>query len=563
MAILNRYAGAVVLAVLAPVLAWAVPADPFHVSASLTVGPTSALVAVTFAVPPAHHLYADELRVREAGGRPLVPVTPGRPEKIHDALSDMDREAYTEDFTLVYRADGVITGLTVEVDYQGCNASTCFFPQHRSFPLVPGAGLPPGPGGVAAPASVGPAAAGAGAVPGDAWHVVARAVGYLRASEFLAFLDAGEPGTSAGPVAAPAGWARVRESLRLFSASPLEFFNRFGVVWTLLLILVGGLLLNLTPCVLPMIPVNLAILGIGTQGSSRTRGLKLGAAYGAGIALVYGALGLVVVLTGSQFGALNSRPGFNAVIALVFVLLGLAMFDVFQIDLTRFQAAGSPASGRRATLAAAAGMGGVAALLAGACVAPVVIAVLVLSSNLYAGGVGIGLALPFVLGLGMALPWPLAGAGLSFLPKPGAWMTRVKYGFGVFIMALALYYAWVAVQGWRGPRAGQVSEQAGVTRLSADQGPAAWADVARQAAATGKPVLVDFWATWCKNCEAMEASTFRDAAVRARLQGFVVVKCQAERPDEPATRETLERFGVKGLPTYVIVRPEMRRGTPP
>ena len=89
-------------------------------------------------------------------------------------------------------------------------------------------------------------------------------------------------------------------------------------------------------------------------------------------------------------------------------------------------------------------MGAVAALLAGACVAPVVIQVVLFSSNLYATGTTIALALPFFLGIGMALPWPIAGAGLAALPKPGMWMVRVKQAFGVVILATAAYYGYEA-----------------------------------------------------------------------------------------------------------------------
>src|SRR5881394_3917307 len=89
-------------------------------------------------------------------------------------------------------------------------------------------------------------------------------------------------------------------------------------------------------------------------------------------------------------------------------------------------------------------MGAVAALLAGACVAPVVIQVVLFSSNLYARGASVALALPFLLGVGMAAPWPIAGAGLAALPKPGAWMVRVKQVFGIFILATAVYYGYEA-----------------------------------------------------------------------------------------------------------------------
>lgn len=540
----------------------AAPSDPFHVSASLAVERTSGVVTVTFAVPPRHHLYADEIHVRDTGGGTLNAVEMDRPTRIHDPFSEADRDAYTNDFALVYHAGAwVVTGLTLEVEYQGCNEVTCFFPQRRRFALVPGGAPLTEP----LPARPSPAL-----VTGtNAWKVVdgemrvrGRGYGFLRPKEFLAFLDQSEQGNAGLPQRKSGFGNRLGDALALFSSSPTAFLERFGVTWTLLLILIGGFLLNLTPCVLPMIPVNLAILGVGTQGRSRLRGFAIGSAYGCGIAVAYGLLGLAVVLAGAQFGTLNSLPAFNAVMAVVFVLLGLAMFDVIQIDLTRFQGgAGSGGTSSGSCLTAVA-MGGVAALLAGACVAPVVIAVLVLSGNLYAGGTTLGLALPFVLGVGMALPWPAAGAGLSFLPKPGGWMTWVKYGFGVFILVLACYYGWIAVQGWRGPRVAS-DAQAGLIRLSADQGASEWDAVVQRAKREAKPVLVDFWATWCKNCEAMDAGTFRDARVRKRLEGFIVVKCQAERVRDATTRETLDHFGVKGLPTYLVLEPmDLQEGRP-
>src|SRR5207245_2428135 len=75
---------------------------------------------------------------------------------------------------------------------------------------------------------------------------------------------------------------------------------------------------------------------------------------------------------------------------------------------------------------------------------PVVIEVCLFSSNLYAKGTAIALGLPFFLGIGMAVPWPLAGAGIAALPKPGAWMVRVKQVFGVLILATAIYYGYEA-----------------------------------------------------------------------------------------------------------------------
>ncbi|MCX7009314.1 MAG: hypothetical protein NTY53_19050, partial [Kiritimatiellaeota bacterium] len=267
----------------------------------------------------------------------------------------------------------------------------------------------------------------------DHFAVAATAAGYLDKDKLLAFLD------SAGDTAVPA------------QTKGDEVFS-WGLVFVFLL---GGLLLNLTPCVLPMIPVNLAIIGAGARAGSPRRGFWLGGTYGLGMALAYGALGLIVVLTGAKFGALNASPWFNAIIAVVFVAMALAMFDVIQVDLSRFQGnLGAPDAKRRGTFGLAFTMGIVAALLAGACVAPVVFSVLLLAGKMYAQGQPLGLLLPFLLGIGMALPWPLAGAGLSFLPKPGGWMTKVKYAFGVLILVLAAYYGYEAFNLFRPPAGG-------------------------------------------------------------------------------------------------------------
>ena len=365
------------------------------------------------------------------------------------------------------------------------------------------------------------------------FKVAATDVGFMKAEDFLGFLDQ-EKAASSGATnrLAEHGWPIM-----------------------LLLIFLGGLALNLTPCVLPLIPINLAIIGAGAQAQSRGRGLALGGIYGLGMALSYGALGLVVVLTGAKFGTLNASPWFNAGIAVVFILLALAMFDIVTIDFTRFNpVAGKNLQEKRGRMGLAFGLGILAALLAGACVAPVVISVLLLAGNFYNQGLAVGLLLPFVLGLGMAAPWPIAGAGLTFLPKPGAWMTWVKYIFGVLILVMAIYYGHLAWSIFR--------QRAATTELTASSSTASGAAAAEarklaaeldRAAREGKPVFIDFWATWCKNCLAMEETTFKQADVKKRLEDFVVIKFQAEDPGDPAIKEIMDHYSVLGLPTYVIL----------
>src|SRR3954469_17569036 len=362
--------------------------------------------------------------------------------------------------------------------------------------------------------------------------VVAHAPGgYQNTSEFLAFIRDAESGVK-----------------------PRGMFEGRGPLAILLLVLIGGLALNLTPCVLPMIPINLAIIGAGAQAQSKGRGFLLGSAYGGAMAIVYGALGLVVILTAGTFGTINSSPWFNLGIAILFVVLALAMFDILEIDFSKYS--GNLGMGSsRGSFALAFSMGGVAALLAGACVAPVVIQVVLFSSNLYATGTKLALALPFCLGIGMAIPWPIAGAGLAALPKPGMWMVRVKQAFGVFIMATAVYYGYEAYSIF----ANRWVDPAAVESSVKDQLKAGWhaslAEGLDLAQREQKPVLIDMWATWCKNCLTMDKTTLENADVQKALAGYIKIKYQAEDPDQPPAKTVMQRFNAADLPTYVILRP--------
>ena len=388
------------------------------------------------------------------------------------------------------------------------------------------------PGTAPAAAAGGPADESGALARLERFTVAATAGGYLNEEQFLEFVRRAETGE------AERGW-----------------FEGRGPLAILALVLLGGLALNLTPCVLPMIPINLAIIGAGARAGSRLRGFSLGSAYGLAMALAYGVLGLAVILTAGTFGAINASPWFNLGIALLFAALALAMFDVFTIDFSRFQSRFAGGSAGGGSLLLAFGMGGVAALLAGACVAPVVIQVIVFSSNLYGAGVTAALALPFVLGLGMAVPWPIAGAGLTFLPRPGPWMVRVRQAFGVFILGTAVYYGHLSwglfSQRWVDPEL--VAES--VQEMVAEGWRPSLARGLAEAEAEEKPVLVDVWATWCKNCLTMDRTTLEADGVRAALADYVKVKFQAEDLGVTPAREVMERFEAIGLPAYAILHP--------
>jgi thiol:disulfide interchange protein DsbD len=445
--------------------------------------------------------------------------------------------------------------LPAHLRYQACDANLCYPPTNAdvSWTIVIGTAAAAGNDGARdavfdriafgkgeKPAATAVPAPGAAAAPaaGDTgisqlgdFTILATTGGYLGKDEFLKFVHNAEQG--------------VKER---------GMFEGRGPIAILLIVLLGGFALNLTPCVLPMIPINLAIIGAGAQAGSRGRGFLLGSAYGGAMALVYGVLGLIVILTAGTFGTINSSPWFNLGIAVLFIVLGLAMFDVILIDFSSFSSGFSASDSSRGTFLLAFTMGAVAALLAGACVAPVVIQVVLFSSNLYATGTTLALALPFCLGVGMAVPWPIAGAGLASLPKPGMWMVRVKQAFGVLIIMTAVYYGYVAYDlfsnRWVDPNAVSSSVQ---EQLKEGWTPSLAAGLAT-AKREQKPVLIDMWATWCKNCLTMDRTTLANADVKAALAGYVKIKYQAEQPDVPPARDVMKRFDAVGLPTYVILR---------
>ena len=179
--------------------------------------------------------------------------------------------------------------------------------------------------------------------------------------------------------------------------------------------------------------------------------------------------------------------------------------------------------------------------------APVVISVLIFVVREYNSGNHWALFLPFLLGIGMALPWPLAGLGLSVLPKPGKFMVVVKYLLAAVVAFMGIYYA---VIGFRLLKNRQSSGE----NLSSD-GFAALKTASEKSQQNGKPILVKFGASWCKNCHAMEKTTLKDPeVVRIMDENFNVVYFPAEDPNEPEIKALLTAWNIPGFPAYVIVK---------
>ena len=219
------------------------------------------------------------------------------------------------------------------------------------------------------------------------------------------------------------------------------------------------------------------------------------------------------------------------------------MFGVYELDLARFSNIFRGKSKIKLPPAVSAFLLGImAALLAGACVAPVVITVVVLAGKLYSEGAVWALALPFALGFSMALPWPLLGAGMSILPRPGAWMVRVKQFFGVLILLMALYYGYLGVMIFRNNNLqGRAVEKLTQELTAADK--------------ANENVLIDCWASWCKNCSALD-KVLHSQAVESALKNSNIrlIKFQAEDLNDPSVKAFMQKYSLPGLPSLVLLK---------
>ena len=384
------------------------------------------------------------------------------------------------------------------------------------------------------------------------------------------------------------------------------------LAWGLLAFFGLGLLLAFTPCSLPMLPI-LAGLVLG-NGASARRGWLLAGVYVLSMALVYAALGVIAALLGASLQAWLQQPWLLGSLAGLFILLALPMFGAFELQLPvavrdRLDRAGQGTRG--GNLYGAALLGALSGLLMGPCMtAPLAGALLYIAQS---GDVVQGALVLFSLGLGMGVPLLLlVTLGNRFLPRPGAWMNRVKGLFGFVFLAMALYTlrgllpaplllglagSWLIALAWAAWPALQrlpalrvlpllgalwgglllVGAAAGGSELwqplhpftagapsSAGKTEDAFITVSQpqdlqrelQAAkARGQWVLVDYYADWCVSCKVMEKQVFARADVQASLAGVHLLRLDVTA-DSQASRELLQHYKVPGPPSLIWVGPE-------
>lgn len=503
-------------------------------------------IDLRFGIRDGYYLYRERIAATAdpAGGAAPTLLLPAG--KVKDDPNFGKVEIYRSD-TAAQLSGGPAGEWTLAVRYQGCaDAGLCYPPQTARFRVTPAAVTPLG-GGLAA---------------------LMRAPGASSASIPEGPEAAGAAKAPASPTASASGEDESERVARaLFSDSlPLTLLAFFG----------AGLLLALTPCMLPMVPILSGIIvgqsraGQGRQGQGgsagpatgasarppggeRHRAFTLSLAYVLAMAVTYALAGVAAGLSGVLLSSLLQDPWVLGGFALVFVVLALSMFGLFDLQLpSGMQTWAGELSNRvpGGRHGGAAVMGSLSALIVGPCIAPPLAGALLFISR--SGDVWLGGSALFVLALGMGVPLMVVGTSAGHLlgqvnARANAWYARIRVVFGVLLLGVA---AWISqpawLPAWDRLAGGSAAPQSGFERVASLEAVRA---VLRDSG--GQPVLLDFTADWCTTCRELERLTFADARVAERLSHWRRLRFDVTA-SSPADREALAAFGLFGPPAVLL-----------
>ena len=320
-----------------------------------------------------------------------------------------------------------------------------------------------------------------------------------------------------------------------------------NLAYALVLIFFFGFLTSLTPCVYPLIPITLAVLGTKEDRSKLTSFL-ISISYVVGIGITYALLGVIAAQTGQLFGSLISHPLVIISMSLIFFIMALSLLGLFELQLP------GPIRNRLSTVSTEKGFIGafvsglLAGIIASPCVGPVLVGVLAYIAQ--AQNSILGFTLLFTFAMGFGLLFIVLGTFSQFankIPRSGAWMNTVKFILALILFAMSFYYAWPLVK--------QYVPQLSSSQVSHKQG-VVWKkfspELVEQAKAEGKPVIIDFYADWCAACVEMDQLTFPVKEVSEKSKEFFMLKVDATTPSDEIS-EWSQQYKVFGLPTMIFI----------
>ncbi len=331
------------------------------------------------------------------------------------------------------------------------------------------------------------------------------------------------------------------------SANPNEFLSFLKDARPLLVLasFFGfGLLLAMTPCLLPMIPILSGIIAGQGNHITKSRAFGLSLTYVLGMALTYALVGVIAGLSGTLLSNALQTPPVQIGTALLFVVLALSMFDVYQLQLPPslqnrlYTLSGRLPGGKYLGVGL---MGILSALVMGPCVAAPLAGGLLFIAQTH--NVVLGGAALFILALGMGMPLLVIGTSAgALLPRAGHWMVWVKRFFGLLLLGVALWMVTPLLGSRINANGPHFERIASITEL--DQ-------ALSKAAVAGQPVMLDFYADWCVSCVEMEKNVFPVPAVKSMLEKGTLLRADVTQ-NTREDRALLTRFGLFGPPGTIF-----------
>ena len=361
-----------------------------------------------------------------------------------------------------------------------------------------------------------------------------------------------------------------------------------GLLVSLIFVFLGGLALNLTPCVYPLIPITIGYFGGQSEGKT-SKLFILGIFYVLGMALTYSVVGVITSLSGAIFGALLQNPVVIIIVAAIFVLLALSMFGLYEIKMPDSMVA--KAGGARTGAFGAFFMGLTMGIVAAPCIGPFVLGLVTYVAA--KGDVFYGFIMFFFLAIGLGTPYlflAIFSGRIKSLPRAGFWMEGVRNIFGFILIAMAIYFldpllpeilstyllpmfmigsavyllfidklahdvkgyrifksifsiVMIVLATWmlwpvenNSPNWEKYSDEKYKASLNNDD-----------------KIIIDFYADWCIPCKELDALTFSNPEVIKSLSGFSSLKVDMTKTMSDKTALIREKFRIIGMPTILLI----------
>jgi len=366
-----------------------------------------------------------------------------------------------------------------------------------------------------------------------------------------------------------------------------------GLILTLLGVFLGGIALNLTPCVYPLIPITVSYFGGRSETGERQGYLILhGLLYILGLSVMNSALGISAAFTGRLMGSFFQHSAVLIFVSSVLLLMALNFFGFWELRLPSFLS--SAVSKSHTGYAQSLFMGVTLGIVAAPCIGPFIIGLLTMVAQ--RGDPRFGFLIFFTLSIGLGLPLfilSMFAGNLSKLPRSGEWLLWVRYLFGWIMIAMAVYFIKPLIPG-HGTRtfilafivlaAGVhlgftsmtganlrtcliIKTTVGVLMIGVSlfmagsvllSGPGViWRpysqDTYSKVIAAKKPIIIDFYADWCTPCRQLEKKTFHDKEVVEESARFSMIKVDLTREASAEVMQLLKEYDIKGVPTVIFL----------